>query len=249
MNTGTTITYVYGYNLYVNTTNKCDFSCDFCVRHNSHIGSVPASDLWLRREPTVEEIVRSIESYDLSKFNQLVFCGFGEPTCRFDDICRVIDLLQEDGVKIPTRIDTNGTGCLINRRDICPDFKNRFDRVSISLNTDTAERYEKLCHPAYPGSFEEMLRFAKEVQKYVPEVIMTVVDCISKEEIEHCRHICEDEVGARLKRSGLHHAAGPLLIYRYFPVTLSGQFLMSSSVPAAVMRPPSFPPPGPISTM
>ena len=53
MNTGTTITYVYGYNLYVNTTNKCDFSCDFCVRHNSHIGSVPASDLWLRREPTV----------------------------------------------------------------------------------------------------------------------------------------------------------------------------------------------------
>ena len=199
MNTGTTITYVYGYNLYVNTTNKCDFSCDFCVRHNSHIGSVPASDLWLRREPTVEEIVRSIESYDLSKFNQLVFCGFGEPTCRFDDICRVIDLLQEDGVKIPTRIDTNGTGCLINRRDICPDFKNRFDRVSISLNTDTAERYEKLCHPAYPGSFEEMLRFAKEVQKYVPEVIMTVVDCISKEEIEHCRHSCEDEVGARFR--------------------------------------------------
>lgn len=199
MNTGTTITYVYGYNLYVNTTNKCDFSCDFCVRHNSHIGSVPSSDLWLRREPTVEEIVRKIESYDLSQYNQLVFCGFGEPTCRFDDICRVIDRLQEDGVRIRTRIDTNGTGCLINGRDICPDFKNRFDMVSISLNTDTAEKYEKLCHPVYPGSYRAMLDFAREIQNYVPEVVMTVVDCISDEEIENCRRICEEEVGARYR--------------------------------------------------
>ena len=41
-----------------------------------------------------------------------------------------------------------------------------------------------------------MKSFAKEVRKYVPTVMMTVVDTIPKEEIENCRKICEEEIGA-----------------------------------------------------
>ena len=108
----------------------------------------------------------------------------------------VIDRMKEHGTKIFTRMDTNGTGSLILGRDIAPEFAGRFDMVSISLNTDTAEKYDALCHPVQKGAYEAMKAFAKEIQKYVPTVMMTVVDTIPQEEIEACRRICEDEIGA-----------------------------------------------------
>ena len=80
MEKGFTITYEYGDNLYVNPTNRCNFNCAFCLRHNQGSGgSIYTHNLWLKREPTKEEILASIESHDLTKYAQLVFCGFGEP--------------------------------------------------------------------------------------------------------------------------------------------------------------------------
>ena len=197
MKKGFTITYEYEGNLYVNTTNRCDYACTFCLRHNgSSGGSIYNDNLWLEREPTREEILASIEGWDLSKFRQLVFCGFGEPAYRLEDICWVIDRMKERGTKIRTRMNTNGTASLIHGRDTCPDFAGRFDEVSISLNTDTAEKYEALCRPRYPGAYEAMKDFARELTKYVPTVMMTVVDTIPPEEIESCRKICEEEIGA-----------------------------------------------------
>ena len=197
MEKGFTITYEYGDNLYVNPTNRCNFNCEFCLRHNqSSGGSIYSHNLWLKREPTKKEILESIESWDLSKYRQLVFVGFGEPSYRIEDICWVIDQLKAKGKKIFTRMDTNGTGNLIHGRDICPEFQGRFDMVSISLNTDTAEKYEALCHPQQPNAYQAMKDFAKEIRQYVPTVMMTVVDTIPAEEIENCRRICEDEIGA-----------------------------------------------------
>ena len=197
MEKGFTITYEYGDNLYVNPTNRCNFNCDFCLRHNQGSGgSIYTHNLWLKREPTKEEILASIESWDLSQYKQLVFVGFGEPTYRFDDICWVIDQMKAHGTKIFTRMDTNGTGSLINGRDIAPEFAGRFDMVSVSLNTDTAEKYNALCHPQQENAYQAMKDFTKEVRKYVPTVMMTVVDTIPKEEIENCRKICEEEIGA-----------------------------------------------------
>ena len=192
-----TITYEYGRNLYVNTTNRCDFACLFCLRANkSSKGSIYNDNLWLDREPTREEILADIESRDLNSYEQLCFVGCGEPSYRIEDICWVIDQLKAHGHTIFIRMDTNGTGNLIHGRDICPDFKGRFDMVSISLNTDTAEKFDALCCPEFPGCFDAMKAFAKEIQKYVPTVMMTVVDTIPPEEIENCRRICEDEIGA-----------------------------------------------------
>ena len=197
MEKGFTITYEYGDNLYVNPTNRCNFNCEFCLRHNQGSGgSIYTHNLWLKREPTREELLASIESHDLSKYKQLVFVGFGEPSYRIEDICWVIDQMKAKGEKIFTRMDTNGTGSLIHGRDIAPEFAGRFDMVSISLNTDTAEKYNALCHPQQEGAYEAMKSFAKEIQKYVPKVMMTVVDTIPQEEIENCRKICEDEIGA-----------------------------------------------------
>ena len=183
MEKGFTITYEYGDNLYVNPTNRCNFNCAFCLRHNQGSGgSIYTHNLWLKREPTKEEILSSIESHDLSQYKQLVFVGFGEPTYRFDDICWVIDQMKAHGT--------------INGRDIAPEFAGRFDMVSVSLNTDTAEKYNALCHPQQENAYQAMKDFTKEVRKYVPTVMMTVVDTIPKEEIENCRKICEEEIGA-----------------------------------------------------
>ena len=198
MEKGFTITYEYGDNLYVNPTNRCDFNCTFCLRHNQGSGgSIYTHNLWLKREPTREEILSSIESWDLSKYKQLVFVGFGEPTYRFDDICWVIDQMKAKGEQIFTRMDTNGTGCLINGRDICPDFAGRFDMVSVSLNTDSEEEYNAVCQPRFDHAYQAMKDFTREVRKYVPTVMMTVVDTtITPEQIERCRRICEEEIGA-----------------------------------------------------
>lgn len=195
-----TITYEYGENLYVNTTNRCNFNCNFCLRHNRKSnGSIYTDNLWLEREPTWEEILASIEGRDLSRYGQLVFCGFGEPSYRLEDICRVIDKMRDHGTKIFTRMDTNGTACLIHGRDVTPEFAGRFDMVSVSLNTDAPEKYEALCHPAQPGAYEAMLDFTRRVRQYVPRVMMTVVDTISPEEIQACRQICEEDVGAEFR--------------------------------------------------
>ena len=184
MEKGFTITYEYGDNLYVNPTNRCNFNCEFCLRHNqSSGGSIYSHNLWLEREPTKEELLASIESWDLSQYQQLVFVGFGEPTYRFDDICWVIDQMRAKGERIFTRMDTNGTGSLINGRDIAPEFAGRFDMVSVSLNTDTAEKYNALCHPQQADAYQAMKDFTREVRKYVPTVMMTVVDTIPPEEI------------------------------------------------------------------
>ena len=191
-----TITYEYGKNLYVNPTNRCNFLCEFCLQKLGSEGSVYAKNLWLEREPTREEMLEAIESRDLSKYQQLVFVGFGEPTYRLDDICWVIDRMKEHGTKIPTRMDTNGTGSLIHERDITPDFAGRFDMVSVSLNAATARKFNALCHPMQKGAYRAVKTFAKNIQKYVPSVVMTVVDTISEQEIEACRKVCEEEIGA-----------------------------------------------------
>ena len=200
MEKGFTITYEYGDNLYVNPTNRCDFNCEFCLRHNQGSGgSIYTHNLWLKREPTREELLASIESHDLTKYRQLVFVGFGEPSYRLEDICWVIDRLKEHGHTIFIRMDTNGTASLIHGRDVTPDFAGRFDMVSVSLNNDSAEKYNAICHPIYPDAYEAMKTFTKDVRRYVPRVMMTVVDTIPPEEIENCRRICEEEIGAEYR--------------------------------------------------
>ena len=126
-----TITYTVGDSLYVNSTNRCSNSCEFCVR--SH-GEELYGDLWLDREPTKEEMLADIEKRNLSDYKELVFCGYGEPTERLDDILWVCRELKKK-YTIPTRINTNGHADLINKRDTAPEFEGCFDVVSISLNT------------------------------------------------------------------------------------------------------------------
>lgn len=193
-NKAMTILYEVHNGLYVNLTNRCSCACTFCVRQTDD--SVGKSDtLWLEHEPTFEEVMAAFGSFDMSKYEELVFCGFGEPTEAFDMLKRVAAEAKRRW-NIPVRVNTNGQGSLINERDIAPEFKGIVDTVSISLNTPNAEEYLKLTRSRYKEkAFPAMLEFAREVKKYVPNVVMSTVETtITHEEEKQCQAIC-DELG------------------------------------------------------
>ncbi len=193
-----TITYPVKTGLYVNMTNRCPCACTFCLRQNrdSVYGSAP---LWLDREPTVQEVCASIDTHDLSKYSELVFCGYGEPTERLFDLLEVAKYIRAKS-HIPIRINTNGLADLIWNEPTAPKLFGLIDVVSISLNATSKEEYLRVCRPKFGiGSYEAMLHFAKACTRYVPSVIMTVVDVVTtpKEQAE-CQRVCE-EVGATLR--------------------------------------------------
>jgi radical SAM enzyme (TIGR04100 family) len=185
-------------NLYVNLTNRCPYSCTFCLRQT--MDRIGESDrLWLEREPSAQEVIAEFDKFNMDDYNEVVFCGFGEPTEAFEVLKEVAAYVKKKYNK-PIRINTNGVGNLINKRDIVPELKGIVDTVSISLNDPDKKKYAELVRSKFgEDSFDEMLSFAKECTKYVPNVVMTTVDTtISHEEEEQCRKIC-DEIGAKYR--------------------------------------------------
>ena len=193
-----TITYPVNKGLYINMTNRCPCNCTFCLRHNAE-GVYGSDSLWLDREPTVQEVCDSVDTWDWTQFDEVVFCGYGEPTERLEDLLLVAKYIKAKG-DIKIRINTNGLADLIWQKQTAPSLKGLIDTVSISLNTPNQEDYLKVVRPKFgAGSYDAMLRFTKDCTAYVPNVVMTVVDVVtSKEEQEQCRKICEN-IGARLR--------------------------------------------------
>lgn len=196
-----TISYEYEGALYVNLTNRCDCACVFCLRHNGHKGSIYADDLWLEHEPTRQEALDNLLARDFSQYRELVFCGFGEPMYRTDDIVWLVDELKKRVPNLPpVRINTNGHANLIHGRDVIPELKGRINTLSISLNANNAADYTALCHPVQgEAAYQAMLDFAREAKDYVPHVVFTVVDKgTAPEEIEESRRIAEG-LGVQLR--------------------------------------------------
>lgn len=193
-----TITYVVKNGIYVNMTNRCPCACTFCLRQNGD-GIFGSGPLWLEREPSVKEVCDSIDTWELTGYDEVVFCGYGEPTERLEELLQVAAHIKEKS-DIKIRINTNGLSDLIWGEKTAPKLKGLIDTVSVSLNATNKEEYFRMVRPKFgPDSYDAMLRFTKECTEYVPEVVMTVVDVvISKEEQERCREICE-ALGATLR--------------------------------------------------
>ena len=187
-----TITYELGNSLYVNITNRCSNACSFCVR-NKHDTVNGKDNLWLDHEPAVDEIKADFEKRDLSEYDAVVFCGYGEPMMRADVVIEIAKWLKKNHPDIKIRINTNGQANMIYKRDITPQLEGIIDCVSISLNAENAEKYQKLCisefgEEAYAG----LLEFARLAKQHVPKVVLSVVDIMKPEEIEQCRKVAED---------------------------------------------------------
>lgn len=191
-----TIVYPVGSGLYVNLTNRCSCSCAFCIRQKAAGVGVDESgaynELWLDHEPSFEETMAAFEAHDVAGASEVVFCGYGEPTCRFDLLKRVAAEVKRRW-NVPVRVNTNGQGSLICGRDIAPEFAGIVDAVSVSLNAPDAETYQRNVRSRFgEAAFDAVLSFTREVRAYVPNVTMTTVSTtISHEDEQRCRKICE----------------------------------------------------------
>ena len=188
-----TITYELGNSLYVNITNRCSNACTFCVR-NQHDNVNGKDNLWLDREPTLDEVKADFETRDLDKYDAVVFCGYGEPMMRTDIIVETSKWLKDRHPNLKIRINTNGQANLIYNRDVTPKLCGIIDCVSISLNAENAEKYQQICKSQFgTAAYPALLEFACLAKRYVPEVVLSVVDKVmSESEIEACRKIAED---------------------------------------------------------
>ncbi len=182
-----------GKNIYVNMTNKCPCNCVFCLRHTKEM--MEDNTLWLKEgEPSVDTVLELFSKYDLSVVNEIVFCGFGEPLERLGDVCTVIDALKLRYPSLKVRVNTIGLANLIYERDVTPELSGRVDTLSISLNAPNEDEFYALTRSKFGiRSYEALKEFAVLAKRYVPNVVMTVVEQVMPEEkIAICRKICDD---------------------------------------------------------
>ena len=184
-------------NIYVNLTNRCPCACTFCLRTTKKMAE--SNSLWLEKEPTVEEVINEFKSININLYDEIIFCGFGEPTERLDAIIDISKYIKSINPKIPIRINTNGLGDLINKKKVAPLLKGLIDTVSISLNAPTAEEFYEITKNKFGiESYDAMKNFAVSCKDYIPNVVFTVVDCIGEEDIKASQKIC-DELGIKLR--------------------------------------------------
>jgi len=190
---GTSFTYRLGKNLYLNITNRCSADCIFCNRKKDAV--IEGFNLKMSREeePPAEKYIEEIG--DPKNYNEIVFCGYGEPTVRWDVVKAVAKYVKQNGGN--TRLDTNGHGSFINKRDITPEMKGIIDTLSISLNASNAAKYSEIMR-VEKRMFNEMITFAKNARQYVDKVIMTVVN-LQDAEMEKAKQIVEEKIGAEFK--------------------------------------------------
>ncbi len=173
-------------NLYLNITNQCTNNCSFCVRNQTD--TLWGYTLKLRTEPTIEEVMAAIG--DAGRYREVVFCGYGEPTMRLDVILEVGRRLKAQGARV--RLDTNGQGSIIWNRNIVPELADVIDAVSVSLNAQDAETYDRVCGSRFGSSaYEHVLAFVRESVKAGVDVSVSVVD-IPEIDIEAARGVARD---------------------------------------------------------
>ena len=180
-----TILYTVGDKLYVNLTNRCPCACTFCIRQNGD-GAYGSDSLWLEREPETDEVIEAFKKYDMTSFREVVFCGYGEPMERPEEVS-YIGRYVKDNYRLPVRLNTNGLGDKINGKPTAQLLEGAVDVVSISLNQCNKEKYNEVTRPKWDDAFDAMISFAADCKRYVPRVMFTVVDVIPPEDISRCK--------------------------------------------------------------
>lgn len=189
MNKKDTILYEAHGNLYLNITNRCTAECVFCLKRYSD--GVYGYNLRLAKEPTLSEVIKELSEHELSRYREVVFTGFGEPLVRLDDVIEITKWLVIRG--IPVRLDTIGHAKLLYPdRNVAQELANAgLKVVSISLNAQDADTYNRLCDPKYIKAYEKMLEFAKDVSNAGIELRFSVVN-LPVVDIEKCEKIAKE---------------------------------------------------------
>ncbi|MDE6729637.1 MAG: TatD family nuclease-associated radical SAM protein [Oscillospiraceae bacterium] len=194
------VSYEVGDKLYLNVTNRCPCACLFCIRQH-HAGAYGSDTLWLDHEPTMDEMKADLRRRDLSKYKQIVFCGYGEPLMRLDFVCELLQYLRQIFPGMSLRIDSNGLADLYNQKetiaqntDAAAKLSGLVDEISISLNAPDATTYNMFTRPqGAPGNaFSTMLHFAQRCKEEAIFVWFSVVDVLHPSDVEHARNLAHN---------------------------------------------------------
>lgn len=192
---GPKVAYSIRRSLYLNVTSRCTNRCSFCAKSRS--SEVKGHDLTLEREPTIDEVLAAVNAEGgPAAWDEVVFCGFGEPLLRPDDVITAARALRERGAR-RIRVNTDGLASLVHGRDIAADLAGVVDAVSVSLNAPDAATYERLCRPGIQGAYEGLLAFLRAAVRVIPEVTASVV-AVPGLDVEACRHVAEG-LGTRFR--------------------------------------------------
>ncbi len=185
-----TIAYPIRDSLYLNITNRCTNHCTFCTKFTDY--TVKGHDLKLKHEPTVSEVMAAIGPEPERRYDEIVFCGYGESLLRLDIVKEVGLRLKKMGCMI--RIDTDGLANLVHGGNVLRQL-TFVDCLSVSMNAADSKTYEKLTQTPYGDkAFPAVLFFLKEAKKFIPKVVASVV-AVPGLDIEACRRIAEEDIG------------------------------------------------------
>lgn len=184
------ILYTYKNQVYANITNRCNCNCTFCVRSlKDAVGD--AKTLWHQHEPALGEILKAINEFDFTNHSELVYCGYGEPTCALDNLLASAAYVKEKHA-VALRLNTNGLGSLYHGRNIIPELAAVIDSVSISLNAPDAAKYDMVTRPAFTNAYPALLEFAALAKTAFAHTQLSIVDVLPPDEIAACQKLADD---------------------------------------------------------
>ena len=181
-----TLVYTIGNKLYINLTDRCTLACEFCPKIQGSM-DVHEYSLLLSHRHSAEEYIDRIA--DPSRYEEIVFCGFGEPTLRLKDLLKIAAYCKEHGSRV--RVNTDGLGSLVNKRNILPELAKYVDALSVSLNAQNEEVYDRHCIPAVKGSYDSMLDFLGQAPDYIADTTATAIDGLEGVDINACEAIAK----------------------------------------------------------
>lgn len=161
---------------YINMTNACTNACVFCLRDQKE--DVQGAKLWLDKDNTkASDVIAQIELHKekISNSKEIVFCGYGEPLIKINEVIEIAKYLKENFSDLKIRINTNGHANAIHKRNVAVELAPLIDSISISLNGENEEVYNKISNPKIENAYEEVKRF---IRACVEEKISTTASIV-----------------------------------------------------------------------
>jgi len=181
-------------NSYINLTNRCTLRCQFCPKFN-HQWDVQSYTLRLNHEPTAADVIKAVG--DVSQYDEIVFCGLGEPTLRLDTLLEIASQLKKAQCFI--RLNTDGLGSYIYQRDITKDLAPLIDAVSVSLNAQSDTVYDTQCRPPDKHLRNEVIDFIRAAKINISDVTLTAIEGLPGVDIDLCQKQA-GELGVKFRK-------------------------------------------------
>lgn len=183
-------TYTIGESIHINITNKCYNNCVHCIKRTQD-GFGGIQSLILKKEPSTDDIMKELETYDFSKYKEVVFSGFGDPLSKANEMLAICEVIK-DTKPIRIRVNTTGLCDLNSEVAIAPKLFGLVDEVCVFLYAANVNDYIKKCKPrGNEEAYNSIFRFIWDARKSVPKVTICACEDMSEEDIQSCKETAQ----------------------------------------------------------